>query len=75
MEEACMISDKRLQEKMHECAQLGGELDRARDEASRAMQRAHDRTDTMRKWVLTYYPHQIVPTFNTNVPNKKSSIS
>lgn len=53
MEESVLANEKRLQEKMHECAQLGGELDRARDEAARALQRANERTDTLRKWVLT----------------------
>lgn len=51
MEESVLANEKRLQEKMHECAQLGGELDRARDEAARALQRANERTDTIRKWV------------------------
>lgn len=49
MEEAVLANEKRLQEKMHECAQLGGELDRARDEAARALQRANERIETIRK--------------------------
>lgn len=53
MEEAVLANDKRLQEKMHECAQLGGELDRARDEAARALQRANERTETIRKCMQT----------------------
>ncbi|XP_059055099.1 paramyosin-like [Achroia grisella] len=53
MEESVLANEKRLQEKMHECAQLGGELDRARDEASRALQRSNERTDTMRKCMQT----------------------
>ncbi|KOB72251.1 Outer dense fiber protein [Operophtera brumata] len=40
-------------EKMHECAQLGGELDRARDEGARAVQRANERADTIRKCMQT----------------------
>lgn len=51
MEEAVLANEKRLQEKMHECAALGGELDRARDEAARALQRANERTETIRKYV------------------------
>ncbi|XP_031767369.1 paramyosin-like isoform X2 [Galleria mellonella] len=53
MEESVLANEKRLQEKMHECAQLGGELDRARDEAARALQRANERTDTIRKCMQT----------------------
>ncbi|XP_039763500.1 paramyosin-like [Pararge aegeria] len=53
MEESVLANEKRLQEKMHECAQLGGELDRARDEASRALQRANERTETLRKCMQT----------------------
>ncbi|XP_072930964.1 uncharacterized protein [Epargyreus clarus] len=53
MEECVLAHEKRLQEKMHECAQLGGELDRARDEAARALQRANERTDTIRKCMQT----------------------
>ncbi|XP_048488569.1 CAP-Gly domain-containing linker protein 1-like [Plutella xylostella] len=53
MEEACLASDKRLQEKLHECAALGGELDRCRDDAARAMARANERTDTMKKCLQT----------------------
>ncbi|CAG4984735.1 unnamed protein product [Parnassius apollo] len=53
MEEAVLANEKRLQEKMHECAQLGGELDRARDEAARALQRANERTETIRKCMQT----------------------
>ncbi|XP_045509911.1 paramyosin-like [Colias croceus] len=53
MEECVLANEKRLQEKMHECAQLGGELDRARDEAARALQRANERTDTIRKCMQT----------------------
>lgn len=34
MEESVLANEKRLQEKMHECAQLGGELDRARDKVA-----------------------------------------
>lgn len=49
MEECVLANEKRLQEKMHECAQLGGELDRARDEAARALQRSNERTETLRK--------------------------
>lgn len=49
MEESVLANEKRLQEKMHECAQIGGELDRARDEAARALQRANERTETIRK--------------------------
>lgn len=49
MEEAVLAHEKRLHEKMHECAQLGGELDRYRDEAARALQRANERTETVRK--------------------------
>lgn len=49
MEESVLANEKRLQEKMHECAQLGGELDRSRDEAARALQRAHERLDTNKK--------------------------
>lgn len=52
MEESVLANEKRLQEKMHECAQIGGELDRARDEAARALQRANERTETIRKWVM-----------------------
>ncbi|CAB3226493.1 unnamed protein product [Arctia plantaginis] len=53
MEEAVLANEKRLQEKMHECAQLGGELDRIRDEAARALQRANERTETIRKCMQT----------------------
>ncbi|XP_075991500.1 uncharacterized protein LOC142986755 [Anticarsia gemmatalis] len=53
MEEAVLANEKRLQEKMHECAQIGGELDRARDEAARALQRANERTETIRKCMQT----------------------
>nr|XP_034839481.1 major antigen-like isoform X2 [Maniola hyperantus] len=53
MEEAVLANEKRLHEKMHECAQLGGELDRARDEAARALQRASERTETMRNCMQT----------------------
>ncbi|XP_045458232.1 paramyosin-like [Melitaea cinxia] len=53
MEESVLANEKRLQEKMHECAQLGGELDRARDEAARALQRANERTETVRKCMQT----------------------
>ncbi|KAM3956895.1 uncharacterized protein ACR2FA_009134 [Aphomia sociella] len=53
MEESVLANEKRLQEKMHECAQIGGELDRARDEAARALQRANERTDTIRKCMQT----------------------
>ncbi|CAG4941876.1 unnamed protein product [Colias eurytheme] len=53
MEECVLANEKRLQEKIHECAQLGGELDRARDEAARALQRANERTDTIRKCMQT----------------------
>ncbi|XP_030022070.1 rho-associated protein kinase 2 isoform X1 [Manduca sexta] len=53
MEESVLANEKRLQEKMHECAQIGGELDRARDEAARALQRANERTDTIRKCLQT----------------------
>ncbi|XP_063837642.1 paramyosin-like [Ostrinia nubilalis] len=53
MEESVLANEKRLQEKMHECAQLGGELDRARDEAARALQRSNERTDTIRKCMQT----------------------
>ncbi|XP_052746742.1 outer dense fiber protein 2-like [Bicyclus anynana] len=53
MEESVLANEKRLHEKMHECAQLGGELDRARDEAARALQRANERTDTLRKCMQT----------------------
>nr|XP_013189424.1 unnamed protein product [Amyelois transitella] len=53
MEEAVLANEKRLQEKMHECAQLGGELDRARDEAARALARANERTETIRKCMQT----------------------
>ncbi|KAL4717444.1 hypothetical protein ACJJTC_000593 [Scirpophaga incertulas] len=53
MEESVLANEKRLQEKMHECAQLGGELDRARDEAARALQRANERTETIRKCMQT----------------------
>lgn len=49
MEESVLVNEKRLQEKMHECAQLGGELDRSRDEAARALQRANDRQETIKK--------------------------
>ncbi|XP_037867877.1 paramyosin [Bombyx mori] len=52
-EESALANEKRLQEKMHECAQLGGELDRTRDEASRALQRAHEQTETVRKCLQT----------------------
>ncbi|XP_026741660.1 outer dense fiber protein 2-like isoform X3 [Trichoplusia ni] len=53
MEEAVLANEKRLQEKMHECAQIGGELDRARDEAARALQRANERSETIRKCMQT----------------------
>ncbi|CAK1554041.1 unnamed protein product [Leptosia nina] len=53
MEEGVLANEKRLQEKMHECAQIGGELDRARDEAARALQRANERTETIRKCMQT----------------------
>ncbi|XP_053624185.1 myosin-14-like isoform X2 [Plodia interpunctella] len=53
MEESVLANEKRLQEKMHECAQLGGELDRARDEAARALTRANERTETIRKCMQT----------------------
>ncbi|XP_022833262.1 paramyosin-like isoform X2 [Spodoptera litura] len=53
MEESVLANEKRLQEKMHECAQIGGELDRARDEAARALQRANERTETIRKCMQT----------------------
>ncbi|KPI94338.1 Outer dense fiber protein 2 [Papilio xuthus] len=53
MEEAVLAHEKRLHEKMHECAQLGGELDRYRDEAARALQRANERTETVRKCMQT----------------------
>ncbi|XP_050361331.1 paramyosin-like isoform X2 [Nymphalis io] len=53
MEESVLANEKRLHEKMHECAQLGGELDRARDEAARALQRANERTETLRKCMQT----------------------
>ncbi|XP_041987163.1 centromere protein F [Aricia agestis] len=53
MEEAVLANEKRLQEKLHECAQLGGELDRTRDEAARALQRASERTETIRKCMQT----------------------
>ncbi|XP_032526791.2 paramyosin-like isoform X2 [Danaus plexippus] len=53
MEESVLANEKRLQEKMHECAQIGGELDRARDEAARALQRANERTETLRKCMQT----------------------
>ncbi|KAJ8736741.1 hypothetical protein PYW07_000012 [Mythimna separata] len=53
MEELVLANEKRLQEKMHECAQIGGELDRARDEAARALQRANDRMETIRKCMQT----------------------
>ncbi|CAH0401855.1 unnamed protein product [Chilo suppressalis] len=53
MEESVLANEKRLQEKMHECAQLGGELDRVRDEAARALQRANERTETIRKCMQT----------------------
>ncbi|VVC86171.1 unnamed protein product [Leptidea sinapis] len=53
MEEMVLANEKRLQEKMQECAQLGGELDRIRDEAARALQRANERTDTIRKCMQT----------------------
>lgn len=49
MEEAVLANEKRLQEKMHECAALGGELDRARDEAARALERANERTETIKQ--------------------------
>ncbi|XP_045783931.1 kinesin-like protein KIF7 isoform X2 [Maniola jurtina] len=53
MEESVLANEKRLHEKMHECAQLGGELDRARDEAARALQRANERTETLRNCMQT----------------------
>ncbi|CAH2035096.1 unnamed protein product, partial [Iphiclides podalirius] len=53
MEESVLANEKRLQEKMHECAQLGGELDRYRDEAARALQRANERTESIRKCMQT----------------------
>ncbi|CAH0703096.1 unnamed protein product [Spodoptera exigua] len=53
MEESVLANERRLQEKMHECAQIGGELDRARDEAARALQRANERTETIRKCMQT----------------------
>ncbi|CAD0193794.1 unnamed protein product [Chrysodeixis includens] len=53
MEESVLANEKRLQEKMHECAQIGGELDRVRDEAARALQRANERTETLRKCMQT----------------------
>ncbi|XP_047543639.1 outer dense fiber protein 2-like isoform X1 [Vanessa atalanta] len=53
MEESVLANEKRLHEKMHECAQLGGELDRARDEAARALQRSNERTETLRKCMQT----------------------
>ncbi|KAJ0183946.1 hypothetical protein K1T71_000369 [Dendrolimus kikuchii] len=53
MEESVLANEKRLQEKMHECAQIGGELDRVRDEAARALQRANERTDTIKKCMQT----------------------
>lgn len=59
MEEAVLVNEKRLQEKMHECAQLGGELDRSRDEAARALQRANERLETNKKSdlfpLITFY--------------------
>lgn len=51
MEESVLANEKRLQEKMHECAALGGELDRARDDTARALQRANERMETLRKLV------------------------
>ncbi|XP_061729017.1 ribosome-binding protein 1-like [Cydia pomonella] len=48
MEETVMLTDKRLQEKMHECAALGGELERARDHATREVLLANQRADTAR---------------------------
>ncbi|KAI8431277.1 hypothetical protein MSG28_001303 [Choristoneura fumiferana] len=53
MEEQVLASDKRLQEKMQECAALGRELDAARDEGSRAVLRANQRADTVRKCMQT----------------------
>lgn len=58
MEESVLVNEKRLQEKMHECAQLGGELDRSRDEAARALQRANERLETNKK-------SEFMPTDNT----------
>ncbi|XP_049884911.1 putative leucine-rich repeat-containing protein DDB_G0290503 [Pectinophora gossypiella] len=53
MEESVLANEKRLQEKMHECAQLGGELDRSRDDAARALQRSNERMETIRKCLQT----------------------
>ncbi|XP_063392991.1 tropomyosin alpha-3 chain-like [Cydia fagiglandana] len=53
MEETVLQTDKRLQEKMHECAALGGELERARDHATREILLANQRADTARACLET----------------------
>lgn len=60
MEESVLVNEKRLQEKMHECAQLGGELDRSRDEAARALQRANDRQETIKKFDFMFATYTIL---------------
>lgn len=51
MEEQVLAGDRRMQDKMQECAALGRELDAARDEGSRAVLRANQRADAVRKSV------------------------
>lgn len=59
------MNEKRLQEKMHECAQLGGELDRSRDEAARALQRANERVETNKKSVFIHTDYTILVVLST----------
>ncbi|KAJ2954158.1 hypothetical protein O0L34_g2386 [Tuta absoluta] len=53
VEEQALLNTRRLQEKMHECAQLGSELERTRDEAAKAIARVTERIDINRKCLQT----------------------
>ncbi|GBP93876.1 Outer dense fiber protein 2 [Eumeta japonica] len=48
-EESGAQSHRRLVEKVQECAVIGGEVDRSRERAARALDRAQERADTMRE--------------------------
>lgn len=49
LEETAAAGERRLQEKLHECAALGGELDAAREDAGRAVRRADQHAATLRE--------------------------